>query len=119
MPQPKDILQRTFDFGMRVIKVVRSLPTDVAGRELGRQLFRAGLSVGANVEEAQASHSRAEFARRMNIARSEARECLFWLRAASESGMLGKQRLSLLIREANELVSILTAIVKRTRKAGE
>ncbi len=51
----------------------------------------------------------------MGIARSEAREALYWLRLVSETGLLERQRLSLITKEANELVSILTAIVKKLR----
>lgn len=80
-----------------------------------RQIARAGTSVGANVEEAQDSPSRKDFARRLNIARCEAREALFWLRLVGASGLIPEKRLGDIIREANELVSILTATVKRSR----
>ncbi|MFH1419775.1 MAG: four helix bundle protein [Planctomycetota bacterium] len=71
--------------------------------------------MGANTEEAQGSHSRAEFARRMNIARSEARGTLCWLRLAGEAGLVPKNRLAEMTLEAEELVKSLTTIVKKTR----
>lgn len=74
--------------------------------------------MGANVEEAQGSHSRAEFVRRMNIARSEARETLYWLRLIGEAELLTKSRLKELTKEAEELVRILVTIVKRSRAGG-
>lgn len=49
---PFDIKERTFLFGVRVVKLVGRLPRNVAGLEIGRQLIRAGTSVGANVEGA-------------------------------------------------------------------
>ena len=49
---PFDIKERTFLFGVRVVKLVGRLPRHVAGIEIGRQLICAGMSVGANVEEA-------------------------------------------------------------------
>ena len=82
---------------------------------VGRQLARCGTSVGANVEEAQGSHSKREFIRRMNIARSEARETLYWLRLVAETELLARNRLPEITAEADELVRILTAIVKRSR----
>jgi four helix bundle protein len=70
----KDIRDRTFGFAVRMTKLVNALPSTVSGRVMARQLMRAGSSVGANVEEAQGAGTKKDFARRMNIARSEARE---------------------------------------------
>ncbi len=111
-----DIQKRTFAFALRIVKLVRQLPRDVGGQTIARQLSRSGMSVGANVEEAQGAHSRVDFARRMNIARAEARETLYWLRLVAESQMLPPERLQELIEEAAEVVSILTSIVKKARK---
>ena len=111
-----DIPQRTFAFAARVIRLIRSLPKDVAGQVIARQVAKSATSVGANVEEAQGSHSKAEFARRMGIARSEARETFYWLRLIAESEMLPRDRLQDLVQESEELVKILTTIVKKSRQ---
>jgi four helix bundle protein len=47
---------------------------------LVRQLIRSGTSVGANVEEAQAAQSRADFIHKIEIALKELRETRYWLR---------------------------------------
>ncbi|HKZ18251.1 MAG TPA: four helix bundle protein, partial [Geobacteraceae bacterium] len=47
---------------------------------LSKQLLRAGTSIGANVEEALAGQSRADFLSKMCIASKEARETRYWLR---------------------------------------
>ena len=110
-----DIHDRTFAFAARVLQLVRALPNDSAGRTVARQLARSGTSVGANVEEAQGAHSKAEFARRLGIARSEAREALYWLRLTAATEMIAPARLTDIKREGEEIAKILTAIVKRTR----
>jgi len=111
-----DVRGRSFAFAVRILKLVRALPRDVGGQVVARQLARSGTSVGANVEEAQASASKADFARRMNIARAEAKETLYWLRVLTESGMLPRPRLGALTSEADELVRILTTIVKTSQR---
>ena len=111
-----DIPKRSFSFGVRVLKLVRALPRDLAGQVVARQLARCGTSIGANVEEAQAAQSKADFARRMNIARAEAKEALYWMRMVAEAGILPKQRLGPLSKEADELIRVLTAIVKTCRE---
>ncbi len=111
----RDITERSFQFATRIVRLVNSLPRTVAGGVIARQVMRAGTSVGANVEEAQAASSKKEFARRMEIAQSEAREVLYWLRIVAECGLVPKSRVADLLREADELVRIITTIAKRSR----
>lgn len=108
-----DIRERTYHFAGAVVRLVSQLPKDTAGYALGRQLVRAGTSIGANVEEASGSWSKKEFVSVMSIARREARETLFWLRVIRETGMAERPVLDAALTEADELVRILTAIVKR------
>ena len=116
MPPPvRDITERTFRFSTRVVRLVNALPRTVAGNVIARQVMRAGTSVGANVEEAQAASSAKEFSRRMEIAQSEAREVLYWLRLIAECELAPKSRLVELLQEADELVCIITTIAKRSR----
>ena len=110
-----DIQERSYAFALRILKVVRALPHDPATMVMARQLARSGTSIGANVEEAQGSHSRKQFAQRMNVARSEARETLYWLRLLRDSSTLSRPRLEPLAKESEEIVRILVAIVKTTR----
>lgn len=67
------------------------------------------------MEEAQAASSKKEFARRMEIAQSEAREVLYWLRIIAECELVPKGRLVDLLQEADELVCIITTIAKHSR----
>ncbi len=116
--QNHDIQQRVFDFALRIVRVVRALPDDdVAARTIARQVARSGTSVGANVEEAQGAQSRREFARRIAIARSEAIETRYWLRLIAESEMLPASRLAELTQECDELVKVLSTILRNTRSA--
>jgi four helix bundle protein len=98
----RDIEARTFRFAARIMRLVNALPATRVGDLIGRQLGRCGASIGANIEEAQGSHSRAEFIRRMNIARSEARETLYWLRLLAETACVRRERLTQIIAEAEE-----------------
>lgn len=95
---------------------MRALPRDVAGQTVARQIARSGMAIGANIEEAQGAHSRADFVRRTNIARAEAREALYWLRLIVASELVPAARLSSLVQEAEEIVKILVRIVKTARR---
>ena len=80
----KDIKERTFEFALRIIKLCQHLDKKPGvPRTLSYQLLKAGTSVGANVEEAQAGQSRPDFISKNSIALKEARECHYWLRCLS------------------------------------
>ncbi|MBC7912149.1 MAG: four helix bundle protein [Pyrinomonadaceae bacterium] len=108
----KDIQERTFDFAVRIVKLCQRLDEQPGtGRTLGRQLIRAGTSIGANVEEAQAGQSKADFISKYAIALKEARETVFWLRLLAATDILPAVRLSDLQVEAEELTRIIGAII--------
>lgn len=111
-----NIASRTFRFSVRIIRLARLLGTNPADQVLARQIARSGTSIGVNIAEAQDAHSRSDFIRRMNIARTEARETLYWLRLLSEADVLPARRLAPLIREADEVLRILVTIVKTSRE---
>lgn len=113
---PRDIVERTAAFADRVITLSLRLPNNVAGRELGKQLVRAGMSVGANVEEAQAGESTADFLHKLRIARKECRETKYFLIRVANGKLVRCDRLDGLIDEADQLVRILTAIICNTRR---
>ncbi len=78
---PKDIVVRTFDFAVSIIHLCVQLDARPGvGRILMSQILRAGTSVPANVEEAQAGQSKADFISKMSIALKEARETHLRLR---------------------------------------
>jgi four helix bundle protein len=114
---PFDIKQRTFIFGVRVIKLVGKLPRTVAGIEVGRQLIRAGTSVGSNMQEADGALSKRDFVHHVKIARKEARESRFWLAIVAASDLLDDPEVPALSQEADELVRILSGIITSATRA--
>lgn len=95
--QKVDIDGRVYDFVLRVIKLVRSLPKETVGREMGRQLLRAATSISANIEEARGGFSKNDFTFKMNTAFKEARESNLWLRLIRDSGLMGSTRMAGLV----------------------
>jgi four helix bundle protein len=78
--------------------------------------LRSGTSVGANLEEAQAGQSRADFLSKCSIACKEAREAHYWLRLLAEAGVVKPERVAPVLNECNQLIVILTTIVKKVRQ---
>ncbi len=110
---PLEIRGRSFADALPAVKLYQYLQKqkDGAGWVLGKQYLRAACSIGANIEEAQASESRPDFIHKLGIAQKEARESLFWLRVLSEAQIVSKAKLRSLMQETDELVSVITSIV--------
>jgi len=83
----QDLNERFYSFALKVVKLVRRFPKEVAGYEIGRQLLRVGTSIAANYEEANGAFSREDFIYKLNTAFKEARESVLWLRLLEDSGL--------------------------------
>ena len=117
--QERDIQERTFAFACRIVRLYEFIAKSRgAGEILGRQLLRSGTSIGANLEEATGAQSKADFISKCNIALKEARETYYWLRLLTETDVVAAHKISDLAEEANELVAILTTIVRTSRDGG-
>ena len=113
----QDIKERTFQFSIRVVRLCQTLDASPGvSRTLANQLLRSGTSIGANVEEAHGSQNKADFIAKMYIACKEARETHYWLRLLVATELVPALKMEELTDEANQLVAILTSIVKNTRK---
>ena len=116
----RDICDRTFCFAVRIVRLCQILDeTRGVNRILANQLLRSGTSIGANVQEAQAGQSRADFVSKYSISRKEARETHYWLRLLVETEIVAQDKLANLIDECNQLIAILTTIIKNTRENQE
>jgi four helix bundle protein len=116
---PKDIVVRTFNFAVSVIQ--RCVELDDrrgVGRILLRQMLRAGTSVPANVEEAQAAQSKADFVSKMRIALKEARETSLPLRLLIPAKVIPPNDLKPLIQEADEIQRVIGAIIVSAKRGG-
>lgn len=104
-----ELKQRTKTFALRIIKLVDALPKTTAGRAIGNQLMRSGTSVGANYRAACRDRSKSEFIAKLGVVEEEADESAFWMELIVESGLMKESLVSVLLKEANELVAIMAA----------
>jgi four helix bundle protein len=113
--EEKDLAERTKQFARRMIRLYVALPKETVAQVLGRQALRAGTSAGANYREANRGRSKAEFIAKIGDCLKEADETAYWLELLADEGIVPKSRLEPLLRETNELISILVTISKRAR----
>jgi four helix bundle protein len=111
----KELIQRTKQFALKIIRLVSLLPKNIEGQAIGNQLIRCGTSVGANYRSACRVRSKAEFVARLGIVKEEADESAFWMELIIESGLLEKKLVEPLLKETNELVAIMVASRKSAK----
>ncbi|HEY5610307.1 MAG TPA: four helix bundle protein [Thermoanaerobaculia bacterium] len=109
-----DIQDRALDFACEIVMLHQELMRRRgAARHLAGQLLRSGTSVGSNLEEADAGQSRADFISKCRVSLKEARESLYWLKLLHRSKLGPQERTESLVQEADEIVSILTVIIRK------
>ena len=112
-----DLIERTKQFALRVIRLFVSLPKTGDAQVLGKQLLRSGTSVGANYREAHRARSRAEFAAKCGDSLREIEESSYWLELLEESGIVPATKLKDLRNETHELTAIFVTIVRKSKKS--
>jgi four helix bundle protein len=119
LEKPFDIRERTFLFGVRVVRFVRTLPKEVASIELARQLLRSGTSAGANVEEADGAESKRDKIHKYSVARKGAKETRFCLRTIKEAEISTSPEGDALQAESLELNKILSSIINNLNRSAD
>ena len=110
------ILDKFFNFAVRIVNVYKYLVTKKE-YVLSKQLLRCGTSIGANINEAQAGQSKADFIAKMSIASKEARESKYWIELLIKTDYLNinNKHTQSLLSEIEELIKLLTSIVKTSQ----
>ena len=111
----QDLKARTKEFALDVIRYRRMLPRGDEFQIIRRQLIRSATSTAANYRAAQRAKSKADFISNLGDAEEEADESLLWLECLAELATREHSELKRLLKEADELVAILTASRKSAR----
>ena len=112
-----ELEERTKRFAVQIVKPVACFPKTADGQIIGRQLLKAGTSIGANYREANRAESRVDFIHKIGIAEKEAAETIYWLEICQECRLGFKETIDGLHKEAGELLAILITIGRKTRSS--
>jgi four helix bundle protein len=110
------LIERTDRFSLDTVRLVRTLSPFEPGPTVKRQLSKSATSVAANHRSARRSRSHDEFTSRISIVAEEADESLYWLRLAQEAALTTSSDLVRLVREADELTAIFSAMAGTARR---
>jgi four helix bundle protein len=109
------ILEKSFDFAVRIVELHKYLVAEHREYELSKQVLRSGTSIGSNAEEAVGGVSKKDFANKFGISYKEARETKYWLRLLKATDYIDGKTADSLINDCEELIRIITAILNTSR----
>ena len=111
------ILDKSFSFSVRIVKLYKYLCDEKREYVLSKQLLRCGTSIGANINEAQAGQSKADFIAKMSISSKEARESKYWIDLLIKTEYLNENdnHTQSLLEEIEEIIKLLTSIIKTSQ----
>jgi len=111
------VVKKTEEFADRIVKMCRYLSKKKSGdKDMIRQIYRSGTSIGANTAESQYAQSRADFLTKLSIALKEANETHYWIGRLYACGNLTEKEYESINKDNEELIKILTSITGTVKK---
>jgi len=111
-----DLCERLFEFAVRVIEFLKTLPYSPENKTIRTQLSKSACSSGANYEESQGGSSKADFSNKVRISLREMRESNYWLRIIKRTVReVNRDEVDYLMKESSELKKILGSIAQKSR----
>lgn len=115
MKKENVIVEKSYAFALRIVKLYKYLTENKNERVLAKQIIRSGTSIGANVEEAIGAQSRKDFVSKISYAYKECRETAYWLRLLHDSEYLEEKHFSSIYQDCYEIQKMLAAILLSTK----
>lgn len=111
----EEIKLRTKRIGLDIIMLIDELPSKPSSWAVAKQIVRSATSFGANYRAACRAKSEADYINKLKIVEEEADETIYWLEIIEEGKMLPAERILLIKKETNEILSIIVATIKTMR----
>ena len=111
-----NLIERMIEFSVIVISYTERLPRSNSGLYFSDQIMRSVASAVLNYSEAQSAESRRDFIHKVKISLKELRETYAGLRMMEKLSKKEESNMPWMIKENNELISILVQSIKTARK---
>lgn len=110
------IKTKSFNFALRIVKLVQFLNQEKREYVLSKQLLRSGTAIGALVREAEQAESKLDFIHKLAISQKEANESDYWLELLFQSDYLNEIQYQSLKSDITEINKILASIIISTKQ---
>ena len=111
----KDIKLRCYSLSLSVIQLIDALNIKRIFYSLIDQLLRSSTSIGANLVEARAAHSKKDFIKFYEISLKSSNETKYWLCLLRDGLKVDKNKINDLLKEVNEISKIIASIVVKLK----
>ena len=115
MKEPNTIRIKSRHFAIRIVKFAQYLRNNKKEVVISNQILRSGTSIGANIYESRNAQSKEDFVHKLSIALKEADETEYWLDVLFGSEVITKEEYDSLFGDLDELISLLTSIIKSSK----
>ena len=117
MKRENVVMNKSYAFALRVIKLYKYLIYEKKEYVLSKQLLRSGTSIGALIKEGEHAQSKPDFLNKMNVALKEANEAEYWIELLRDSEYLSAAESLSILEDVSELIKLLASIVKSTKNS--
>jgi four helix bundle protein len=117
MKEENPLREKSYAFALRIVKLQQLLDEQKKAYSISKQILRSGTSIGANVEEANQAESKSDFIHKLAVSNKEAHETHYWLRLLRDAELLDTRLAASMLSDCEELMRILTASIKSSKKA--
>lgn len=108
--------EKSFLFAIRIVNLYKFLKAQHREYIISQQLIRSGTSIGAIVREAEHAESLKDFIHKLSIGLKEANESKYWLDLLYATGFITQKMFDSLNNDCEELLKLLTASVKTSKR---
>jgi len=110
------VRDKSFRFALRIVKLYQYLKEEKKEYVLSKQVLRSGTAIGALIRESQHAESKADFIHKLAIALKEANETEYWIELLFHSEYLEQKSYQSIHADIEELLKLLTSIIKTTKE---
>ena len=114
MSKDSILKQKSMAFAKRIVRLYQFIAREKQEFVMSKQVLRSGTSIGANIAEAVYGSSRRDFAAKLQIAKKEAAETLYWLELLNSCDYIPDELYQSLHSDCRELLLMLTSSIKTT-----
>ena len=114
MSKDSILKQKSMAYAQRIVRLYQFLTRERQEFVMSKQVLRSGTSIGANIAEAIYGSSRKDFVAKLQIAKKEAAETLYWLELLNSCDYIPRELFHSLHADCRELLLMLTSSIKTT-----
>ena len=106
----KELKNRVYKFSVSIVKFINTIDLKRINISLADQLIRSATSIGANLIEARAAHSKRDFIKFYEISLKSSNETKYWL-CLMRDALNIQNGIKELLNEADEISKIIASSV--------